>query len=72
MPKDRATAISYINVIPLIYVIYHSKDLGSMTNMKEAIVHKGSRVEILDSEIPTPGPEQVIVKVVVIGCNPKD
>ncbi|KAH7114194.1 chaperonin 10-like protein [Dendryphion nanum] len=40
--------------------------------MKEAIVHKGPRVEILDSEIPTPGPEQVVIKVVVSGCNPKD
>ncbi|KAK0974997.1 hypothetical protein LTR54_016939 [Friedmanniomyces endolithicus] len=40
--------------------------------MKEAIVHKGPRVEIIDSEVPKPGPGQVVTKVVVSGCNPKD
>ncbi|KAK0251900.1 hypothetical protein LTR91_006450 [Friedmanniomyces endolithicus] len=44
----------------------------STTAMKEAIVHKGPRVEIIDSEIPKPGPGQVVTKVVVSGCNPKD
>ncbi|KAK0814343.1 hypothetical protein LTR91_012057 [Friedmanniomyces endolithicus] len=40
--------------------------------MKEVIVHKGPRVQIIDSEIPKPGPGQVVTKVVVSGCNPKD
>ena len=40
--------------------------------MKEAIVSAGPSVKIVDSEIPEPGPEQVVVKVVVSGSNPKD
>ena len=40
--------------------------------MKEAIVHKGPKVEIIDSPIPVPERDQVIVKVVVSGSNPKD
>lgn len=40
--------------------------------MKEAIVKKDLTVEIIDSEIPKPGHDQVLIKVVVSGCNPKD
>ncbi|KAF2824906.1 zinc-binding oxidoreductase-like protein ToxD [Ophiobolus disseminans] len=40
--------------------------------MKEAIIHKGPRVEVIDSEIPMPGPNQLVIKVAVSGCNPKD
>ena len=40
--------------------------------MKEAIVLAGPRVNIVDSLIPTPGPDQVLTKVVVSGSNPKD
>ncbi|KAI0434921.1 GroES-like protein [Xylaria sp. FL1042] len=40
--------------------------------MKEAVVSKGPKVQIIDSPIPKPGPEQVIIKVVVSGSNPKD
>ncbi|KAI1309916.1 GroES-like protein [Xylaria venustula] len=40
--------------------------------MKEAVVSKGPKVEIIDSPIPKPGPEQVVIKVVVSGSNPKD
>ncbi|TQN74600.1 Trans-enoyl reductase fsr4 [Colletotrichum shisoi] len=40
--------------------------------MKEAIVHQGPRVEIVDSPIPIPGPGQVLIRVVVAGSNPKD
>ncbi|GME27594.1 alcohol dehydrogenase-like protein [Neofusicoccum parvum] len=40
--------------------------------MKEAIVYGADKVEIVDSPIPTPGPEQVVIKVVVSGSNPKD
>jgi len=40
--------------------------------MKEAIVSEGPKVKIVDSPIPEPGPEQVVIKVVVSGSNPKD
>ena len=40
--------------------------------MKEAIVRKGTNVEIIDSPIPTPGKDQVVIKVVYSGSNPKD
>lgn len=43
-----------------------------MSTMKEAIVSKGPSVKIVDSPIPEPGPEQVVIKVVVSGSNPKD
>ena len=40
--------------------------------MKEALVHKGPKVEIIDSPIPVPERDQVVIKVVVSGSNPKD
>lgn len=40
--------------------------------MKEAIVSKGPKVEIVDSPIPLPGNNEVCIKVVVSGSNPKD
>ncbi|KAK5701191.1 hypothetical protein LTR17_022808 [Elasticomyces elasticus] len=40
--------------------------------MKEAFVFPGLKVEIKDTPIPTPGPGQVLIKVVVCGSNPKD
>lgn len=40
--------------------------------MKEAIIHKGPKVEIIDTPIPTPEPDQVVTKVIVSGSNPKD
>ena len=40
--------------------------------MKEAIVSQGPKVTIVDSAIPEPGPEQLVIKVVVSGSNPKD
>lgn len=40
--------------------------------MKEAIVAKGPVVKIVDSQIPEPGPDQVVIQVVVSGSNPKD
>jgi len=40
--------------------------------MKEAIVHPGPKVTIVDSPIPEPGPDQLVIKVVVSGSNPKD
>lgn len=40
--------------------------------MKEAIVAKGPKVTIRDVPIPTPGPYQVVTKVIYSGSNPKD
>lgn len=39
--------------------------------MKEAIVHPGTRVEIIDSEIPQPNANQVLIKINFSGRNPK-
>lgn len=33
---------------------------------------KGPRVEIIDSPIPTAGPDQIVTRVIISGCNPKD
>lgn len=41
-------------------------------NMKEALVAKGPKVTIHDVPIPKPGPNQVLIKVVFSGSNPKD
>ncbi|KAI9372971.1 chaperonin 10-like protein [Aspergillus egyptiacus] len=43
-----------------------------MPTMKEAIVHKGPSVQLVDSPIPSPRPDEVLIKVVVSGTNPKD
>ncbi|KAH6999309.1 chaperonin 10-like protein [Ilyonectria destructans] len=40
--------------------------------MKEAIVAKGPSVKIIDSPVPEPNDDQVVIKVVVSGTNPKD
>src|ERR1700710_2178932 len=40
--------------------------------MKEAIIHAGPKVEIIDTPTPSPKPGQVVIKVAVSGSNPKD
>ncbi|RKK70890.1 hypothetical protein BFJ69_g11492 [Fusarium oxysporum] len=40
--------------------------------MKEAIVSRGPKVHIIESEVPKPGPGQVVVKIEYAGSNPKD
>jgi len=40
--------------------------------MKEATVDKDTKVQIIDSPIPKPGPGDVLIKVEVSGSNPKD
>ncbi|KAL8905415.1 MAG: hypothetical protein Q9207_002655 [Kuettlingeria erythrocarpa] len=40
--------------------------------MKEALVHPDLEVEIVDSPIPVPKDDEVVIKVVVSGSNPKD
>ena len=44
----------------------------STNKMKEVIVSKGPKCKIVDSPIPLPGDNQVTIKVVVSGSNPKD
>jgi hypothetical protein len=40
--------------------------------MKEAVVAKGPKVTIHDVPTPKPGANQVLIKVIYSGCNPKD
>ncbi|KAI0158142.1 GroES-like protein [Xylariaceae sp. FL1272] len=40
--------------------------------MKEALVEKGPKVTIIDSPIPKAGADQLVIKVIVSGSNPKD
>jgi len=40
--------------------------------MKEAIVNEDLSVKIVDSPIPQPEPDQLVIRVVVSGSNPKD
>lgn len=40
--------------------------------MKEAINLLGPAVKIVDSPIPVPNNDQVLIKVIVSGSNPKD
>lgn len=40
--------------------------------MKEALIAPGPKVQIVDSPIPEPNDDQVRIKVVVSGSNPKD
>lgn len=40
--------------------------------MKEAVADSNLDVVIRDTDIPTPGPGQVLIRVVVSGTNPKD
>jgi NADPH2:quinone reductase len=40
--------------------------------MKEAIVAKGPKVTIKDTPVPEPQADQVVIRVVVSGSNPKD
>lgn len=40
--------------------------------MKEAFLTAGPKVQIKDSPIPEPKADQVLIKVIVSGSNPKD
>jgi NADPH2:quinone reductase len=40
--------------------------------MKEALVTTGPKVNIVDSDIPKAGKDQVVIRVVFSGSNPKD
>jgi len=51
---------------------YASFTQSTIFDMKEAIVSKGPKVEIQNVEIPRPDPDQVLIRVVYSGSNPKD
>lgn len=40
--------------------------------MYEILIHSGPRAELVQSPIPTPNDDQVVIKVIVSGSNPKD
>jgi NADPH2:quinone reductase len=40
--------------------------------MYETVIRAGPVAEVIESPIPTPKPDQVVIKVVVSGSNPKD
>ena len=45
---------------------------NAFVKMKEALVSPYLAVSVVDSPIPSPGPDQVVIKVAVSGSNPKD
>jgi len=40
--------------------------------MRELRIHAGPRVEVVESEMPTAAPGQVVIQVAVAAANPKD
>jgi hypothetical protein len=46
--------------------------LPNRATMKEALVLPDLSVNIIESPIPTPGPDEIIIQVVTLGINPMD
>ncbi|KAH8703974.1 chaperonin 10-like protein [Talaromyces proteolyticus] len=40
--------------------------------MYEVVIHSGPKAEVVQSPIPKPKPDQLVIKVIVSGSNPKD
>lgn len=40
--------------------------------MYELLVHPGPKTEMIESPIPVPNDDQIVIKVIVSGSNPKD
>ncbi|KAF5662739.1 fusarubin cluster-oxidoreductase [Fusarium heterosporum] len=49
-----------------------SSHIRAASTMKEAIVSRGPKVEIIDCPVPRAGPGQVVTKIKFAGSNPKD
>jgi D-arabinose 1-dehydrogenase-like Zn-dependent alcohol dehydrogenase len=45
---------------------------GSQSGMYEALINAGPTAQLIQSPIPSPNANQVVIKVVVSGSNPKD
>lgn len=40
--------------------------------MRELLIHRGPQTESIDSPIPVPNDDQLVIQIVVSGSNPKD
>lgn len=40
--------------------------------MLELLIHPGPKTELIESPVPTPNDDQVVIQVIVSGSNPKD
>lgn len=55
------------------FITQDKKETTQILNiMKELTVRAGPKTTIIDSPIPVPGPDHILIKVVVSGSNPKD
>jgi hypothetical protein len=80
-PSTRLSYVIYISFsvqylihrLPLIFIVLQSLDSTLNGKMKEVIVHVSSEVttEIHEIPISVPGPDEVVIKVIVAGSNPK-
>lgn len=64
LPKDRAAR----PLAPVSFIFIPRQ----VATMKEVINLAGPTVKIVDSPVPEPNDDQVLIKVVVSGSNPKD
>ena len=47
-------------------------DLANKYTMKEAVILAGPKVKIVQSSVPQPGPDEVLIKVAIAAASPKD
>lgn len=58
--------------LQLVLALTSPSTLCLVVEMQEVIVHEGPRTAFAGSPIPKPGPDQIVIRVDVAGCNPKD
>lgn len=54
------------------YILRYLGNVPRLDTMKEALVQPDLSVRIIESPIPTPGPDEIIIQVVTLGINPID
>jgi hypothetical protein len=54
------------------YILRYLENLPRLDTMKEALVQPDLSVRIVESPIPTPGPDEITIQVVTLGINPID
>ena len=54
------------------YILRYLGNVPRPDTMKEALVQPDLSVRIIESPIPTPGPDEIIIQVVTLGLNPID